>query len=121
MVRCDRVAVDEINQMGRSRRASSGIMTTAIRVHHEVQQGSRRRLRRQAAHVVIPKPVEHQRDQVAGGGHHADVVATALGDAVATLPQPGARGHALHGLDRGPTHQPRARTGPTPGMAWMAW
>ena len=38
MVRCDRVAVDEINQMGRSRRAGSGIMTTAIRVHHEVQQ-----------------------------------------------------------------------------------
>ena len=38
MVRCDRFAVDEINQTGRSRRAGSGIMTATIRVHHEVQR-----------------------------------------------------------------------------------
>lgn len=38
MVRCDNkkgVAVDEINQWGRSRRAGSGIMTCTICVHRE--------------------------------------------------------------------------------------
>jgi len=41
-----------------------------------------------AAQAVIPQHVEHQRDQVAGGGDHAGVVAAALCDQVEPTPQP---------------------------------
>ena len=64
------------------------------------------RPRGQAADVVITQAVEHQCDQVAGGGDHADVAAPPRADPIAALPEAGVRGHALHGLDRGPAHQP---------------
>jgi len=65
----------------------------------------------EAADVVVAQAVEHQDDQLAGGGHHTDVAATTGGDPVAVLPEAGVRGHALHGLDRGPAHQPAALLG----------
>ena len=87
MVCCDRIAVGEINQTGRSRRAGSGVMTATIRAH----RGSARpahaaaavRAGGQAADVAVAQPVEHQRGQLAGGGDDADVAAAALADPVA--------------------------------------
>jgi hypothetical protein len=40
------------------------------------------------------------RDQFPGGGHDADVAAAAFTDPVASLPEAGVAGHALHNLDR---------------------
>ena len=57
---------------------------------------------------MITQAVEHQHDQFAGGGHDPDVAATVCTDPVPDLPQPGMGGYALHGLDRGPAHQPGA-------------
>jgi hypothetical protein len=42
---------------------------------------------------------------------HAPRPPTPTGDPVADLPEPGVRGHALHGLDRGPAHEATALFG----------
>jgi hypothetical protein len=85
-------------------------MTATICVPREVGGVCSCRLgaRRQAADVVITQPVEHEGDQVAGGGHDADVAAASLRDPVPTFPEPGMSGHPLYGLDRGPAHQSAA-------------
>lgn len=63
MVQCDKHAMGEINQTGRSRRAGSGIMTTTIRAHRGFSRCSPRPgsggSGRQAADVVIAQAVEH--------------------------------------------------------------
>jgi hypothetical protein len=88
MVRCDRFAVNEINQTERPRRPGMspgpGVMTSTICVHREVA-GRSRCSGGQAADVVIAQAVEHQHDQLAGGGDHADVAAPALADPVPGL------------------------------------
>jgi hypothetical protein len=57
MARCGRFAMGGINQTGRSRRASSGIMTRAIRAHPRARGCSRRcRGDGQAADVVVGRP-----------------------------------------------------------------
>jgi hypothetical protein len=61
--------------------------------------------------VVIAQAVEHQRGQLAGGSDDADVAAPPGPDLVAGLPEAGVRGHALHGLDRGPSHESGALLG----------
>ena len=85
-------------------------MTSTIRAHREdrAAHAARPVAGGQAADVVIAQAVEHQRDQLPGGGDDADVAAAAFADPVAGLPEAGVRGHALHGLDRGPAHQPAA-------------
>ena len=55
---------------------------------------------------MVAQPVEDQSEQFPGGGHDADVAATAGGDPVPVLPKPGMAGDALDSLDRGPAHQP---------------
>ena len=55
---------------------------------------------------MVTQPVEDQGEQFAGGGHHADVAAASRGDPVPVLAEAGMAGDALHGLDRGPAHQP---------------
>jgi hypothetical protein len=63
----------------------------------------------QAADPAVAQPVEHQFGELAGGGDHADVAATAGGDPVADLPEPGVSADALDGLDRRPPDQPRSQ------------
>ena len=62
----------------------------------------------QTTDVMVAQAVEHQPGQLAGGGDHTDVAATTLPDPVSVLPEQGMTGYALHGLDRGPAHQPAA-------------
>ena len=61
--------------------------------------------------MVITQAVEHQHDQLTGGGHDPDVAATPLTDPVADLSEPGVRGNPLNGLDRSPADQGRALLG----------
>jgi hypothetical protein len=56
--------------------------------------------------MVIAQAVKHQGDQFAGGGNDTDVAAAPGADTVADLTVAGMRTDALHGLDRGPAHQP---------------
>src|SRR5690349_2779107 len=67
--------------------------------------------RGQAADAAVTQPVEHQLDQLTGGGDHPDVAAPPLPDPVADLPEPGVGTEALHGLDRGPPDQATALFG----------
>ena len=60
---------------------------------------------------MISQAVEHEGDQFSGGGDGPDVAATTLTDPVSTTAKPGVRGHALHGLDRGPADQAGALLG----------
>jgi hypothetical protein len=84
-------------------------MTSSTRAHH--RSGWSHAAGRPAdglrADVVVTQPVEDQGEQFPGGGHDADVAATAGGDPIPVLPQAGMGADALHGLDRRPAHQPR--------------
>ena len=55
--------------------------------------------------MVIAQAVEHQCEQLTGGGDHADVAAAAFADPVAVAAQPGGCRDTLHGFDGGPAHQ----------------
>jgi hypothetical protein len=98
MVRYGRFAMNEINQTGRPCRVDA-LTSRRSRVRVQDQHdprpprgpGCSRRTRSggQAAQVVIAQAVEHQSDQLAGGGHHADVAAAPFADPVAGLSEPG--------------------------------
>ena len=61
----------------------------------------------EATDVTVTQPVEHQGEQLAGGGDLADGPAAAGGDAVTVGAQLPVVRQDLDSLDRGPTHQPR--------------
>src|ERR671911_499498 len=60
---------------------------------------------------MVAQAVEDQLGQLPSSGDDADVAAATGGDSVADAADSGVRGQPLHGLDRGPAHQPASLFG----------
>ncbi len=64
---------------------------------------SRRRF--QAADLTVTYPVEHQGEELAGGGDPSDVGATTFSDPLVAVPNRSPAPPPHHGFDRGPPYQ----------------